>query len=102
MHYVFTRRFDLQMGGDFLVTFSCVWGDQHELNEILLRDPAHDARIFWFRKRPPDSPFAVDCGAVQVSDPKLGFDTMGKVTDRELVDQLWPINGPLREPGERQ
>lgn len=102
MHYVFTRRFDLQMGGDFLVTLPCAWGDHQEPTETLFSDPAHDTRIFWFRKRPPDSPFAVTREQVQVSDPNLGFVTIGKVIDHDLANELWPSNGPLREFGGKQ
>lgn len=99
MQYVFTRRFDLQLGGDMLVTLPCIWGDHAEPNEVLLRDPAHDSRIFWLPRRAPRNAFAVDRGTVLLSDPKLGHLMIGKVTDRDLVNDLWPLNGPRRMPG---
>ena len=100
MHYVFTRRFDVALGGECLIALVCHFGDRASPTDVLIADPPNDPRIFWYRqRRAPRHSFMVDRGHLRLLDPRADFAALGQVQDRELINDLWPVNGPRREGG---
>lgn len=100
MCYVFTRRFDVALGGDCLIALACHDGDNAGPMDVLIADPSRDPRIFWYRqRRAPRHSFMVDRGHLRLLDPRADFAALGQVQDRGLINELWPVNGPSREGG---
>jgi hypothetical protein len=98
MYYVFTRRFDVALGGECLIVLVCHSGDRAGPTEVLIAEPSDDPRIFWYRRRrAPRHSFMVDRGQLRLVDPRADFAALGQVRDRELVNALWPVDGPLRQ-----
>lgn len=98
MHYVFTRRFDIALGGECLISLVCHSGDRAGPTDVLITEPASDPRIFWYRQqKAPRHSFMIDRAHLRQLDPRADFAALGQVQDRELINALWPVNGPRRE-----
>lgn len=100
MRYVSSRLFNLDLGGDLLVTLACQRKEKPDGGEVFIEKPAEDPRIFWYATGPlVPKPFSVRLSHVAVAAPG-GFQAWGKAIDRELVGALRPAadpaNGALR------